>query len=114
MIRRILHSPITKLVFYYAGLLLVAGLIWWLIPPLRRVFELDLLQSSVGLDQLTSGTLVQQGFLSKPLIVPRTVIAAIGGVALVIPLSWVYMVTRREVRYDRSLTHTILILPMAV
>ena len=113
MIRRILQSPITKLALYYSGLVLLGVLIWWLIPPLRRVFEMDLLQTTVGMDDLT-GSLPREGFLTKPLVGPRTLIAVLGAVAMVVPLTWVYMVTRREVRYDRSLAHTILILPMAV
>jgi len=38
----------------------------------------------------------------------------VGALAIMIPVTWVYMVTRRQRGYDESILHTLLILPVAV
>ena len=115
MIRRILQTPFTKLAIYYAAVVLLVLVLRWLFPMLHPVFSLDLLQVSQPLDNLVGAAASRQGtFLTQPHVIIRTLIATIGGVVLVAPIAWVYMVTKREVRYDQSLVHTILILPIAV
>jgi len=42
------------------------------------------------------------------------VISMLGALGLMIPVTWVYMVTRRHRGYDESVVHTLLILPVAV
>jgi hypothetical protein len=41
-------------------------------------------------------------------------ISMLGALAIMIPVTWVYMVTRRRRGYDESVVHTLLILPVAV
>jgi polyphosphate kinase len=114
-IRRILQAPLAKLAIYYLGLIIVALLLHWLVPGLRRVFTMDLLQSSLRLEDFANlPDPGKTGFLARPLVVLRTLFASVGGIALAAPIAWIYMVTKREVRYDQSLVHTILILPIAV
>lgn len=41
-------------------------------------------------------------------------ISMLGALAIMVPVTWVYMVTRRQRGYDESVVHTLLILPVAV
>jgi hypothetical protein len=41
-------------------------------------------------------------------------ISMLGALALMVPVTWVYMLTRRQRGYDESVVHTLLILPVAV
>ena len=41
-------------------------------------------------------------------------LSMIGALSIMIPVTWVYMVTRRQRGYDESVVHTMLILPVAV
>ncbi len=42
------------------------------------------------------------------------VLAMLGALTLVIPVAWVYMLTKRSQRYDPSVVQTVIILPIAV
>jgi hypothetical protein len=41
-------------------------------------------------------------------------VCMLGALAIMIPVTWVYMVTKRQRGYDESVVHTLLILPIAV
>ena len=41
-------------------------------------------------------------------------IAMAGALAIMVPVTWIYMVTRQHRGYDESVVHTLLILPVAV
>jgi hypothetical protein len=41
-------------------------------------------------------------------------LAMLGALALMVPVTWIYMLTRSERGYDESVVHTLLILPVAV
>ncbi len=41
-------------------------------------------------------------------------VSMLGALAIMIPVTWVYMITRRHRGYDESVIHTLLILPVAV
>jgi polyphosphate kinase len=117
MLRRILDSPLIKLAVYYAGVVAAAFLLARLFPELREGLSLEHLQQpgAGGIEDLVnpSGS-TAQGFLTQPHVGARTLLAVLGGLALVAPIAWVYMVTKREVRYDQSVVHTIIMLPIAV
>jgi polyphosphate kinase len=121
MIGRVLTSPLIKVLLYYA--LLAAGvvLLAQLFPVLESAFSLERFRSLIGLGDfeavLPEGATTSAsggGFLGQPNPGLRTLIAVVGALILVIPIAWVYMVTKREVRYDQSLVHTIIMLPIAV
>jgi polyphosphate kinase len=121
MIGRVLTSPLIKVLLYYA--LLAAGvvLLAQLFPVLESAFSLERFRSLIGLGDfeavLPEGATTSEsggGFLGQPNPGLRTLIAVVGALILVIPIAWVYMVTKREVRYDQSLVHTIIMLPIAV
>ncbi len=111
-IRRILQSPVAKLLLYYVGLVLATVAITRLFPMLAVAFEpVDVPESLSLQGPPPEGS---RGFLAAPYLLLRTAIALLGALGLVVPIAWVYMVTKREVRYDQSLVHTIVMLPLAV
>lgn len=101
-----------KLLLYYAGLVLVTVALTRLFPGLAIAFQpVDVPESLSLQGPALEGS---RGFLAAPNLILRTAIALIGALLLVVPIAWVYMVTKREVRYDQSLVHTIIMLPLAV
>jgi len=117
MIRRIFGSPLARLLLYYLLLAAAALALVRLFPVLQSAFSMERLRSLVGIEDLARGvppTGAEGGFLAGSNVGLRTFIAVLGALALVIPVAQVYMATKREVRYDQSLVHTIIILPVAV
>ena len=117
MIKRIFGSPIARVLLYYLLLAAAALVLVRLFPVLQSAFSMERLRSLVGIEDLTQGvppTGAEGGFLAGGNVGLRTLIAVLGALALVIPVAQVYMATKREVRYDQSLVHTIIILPIAV
>jgi len=120
MIGRIARSPLARLVLYYALLALAIVVLLRVFPAIESIFSMDRLRSLVGLEEIAPELAQEQpaegesGFLRQPNPGLRTLLAVLGALVLVIPIAWVYMVTKREVRYDQSLVHTIIILPIAV
>jgi polyphosphate kinase len=117
MIRRIFGSPLARVLLYYALLVAAALVLVRIFPVLQSAFSMERLRSLVGIEEFAQGvppTGVEGGFLAGGNVGLRTLIAVLGALVLVIPVAQVYMATKREVRYDQSLVHTIIILPIAV
>ncbi|MEE8192824.1 MAG: DUF4956 domain-containing protein, partial [Gemmatimonadales bacterium] len=117
MIRRIFGSPLARLLLYYLLLAAAALALVRLFPVLQSAFSMERLRSLVGIEGFAQGvppTGAEGGFLARSNVGLRTFIAVLGALVLVIPVAQVYMATKREVRYDQSLVHTIIILPVAV
>lgn len=106
--------PLLRLAVYY-GLLTFA--VWALvtfvpgIPALlTRFHELP----SVADHNAIAGNAVASPLLSEGQWALITLIAMLTALALVLPVAWVYMVTKRGGRYDQSVVQTVIILPMTV
>jgi hypothetical protein len=115
------EHPLRRLIAYYA-ILLVAVVLGLLLYPGAQAILMD------G-DAVTSGvspTLLQDG-LSGPGIVAQalgpgslgelvisTLLVIFGIVALMLPVTWVYMSARRVPGHDQSVVQTLLILPIVV
>lgn len=52
--------------------------------------------------------------LGRPGAALATAVAMVGALALIIPVAWLYMRTKPRARYDASLVHTVIVLPVAV
>ena len=110
-------SPIVRLFAYYV---LLAGAVWALlslfpgIPELEQRFR-DISALSAG-SRGRSFTDVSTGLetLSQGDLVLITLLASLAALALVVPVAYVYMVTKRRRGYDQSVVQTVIILPMAV
>lgn len=115
------ERPLRRLVAYYAILIAALGLLLFLYPasqallmdgdPVTAAVSPQLLQ-----DGLNGPGMVQKalgpGSLGELLI--NTFLIIVGIVALMLPVTWVYMSTRRVSGHDQSVVQTLLILPIVV
>jgi len=112
------RGGLLRIALYY---LILAGVVFALV---RYV---PLIRDAVGGARLTGGPGVGDIFGSEtapPVGSPLTTsvwrnallatVSMLGALAIMIPVTWVYMVTKRQRGYDESVVHTLLILPVAV
>ena len=113
--------PLRRLIAYYAVLVVVLGIVLFLYPasnallmggePATSGVAPQLLQ-----DGLNAPAFVQQvlgpGSLGELLI--TTLLLIVGIVALMVPVTWVYMSARKVPGHDQSIVQTLLILPIVV
>lgn len=110
-------SPIVRLLAYYA---LLAGAVWALYTVFPGVRDLEeRFRQLSALSAASRGrtfTDVSTGLeaLSQVDLVLITLLATLAALALVIPVAYVYMVTKRRRGYDQSVVQTVIILPLAV
>lgn len=120
MIRRFFEAPVVRLVGYYTLLAVALVILVKVFPLLQSAFSMERARDLLGLDVPPElqpealGTEEAGGFLARPYPAFRTFVAIIGALLLVIPIAKVYITTKSEVRYDQSMVHTIIMLPIAV
>lgn len=115
------ERPLRRLIAYYAILVAALGILLFLYPasqalmmdgdPVTAAASPQLLQ-----DGLNGPGMVQQalgpGSLGELLV--NTMLVIFGIVALMLPVTWVYMSARRVPGHDQSIVQTLLILPIVV
>jgi hypothetical protein len=105
--------PLLRLAAYYGLLILAAWGLVTLLPGipalLARFHELP----SVA-DRNAIASNGASPLLSEMQWAAITLIAMVTATALVLPVAWVYMVTKRRGGYDQSVVQTVIILPMTV
>ena len=115
------ERPLRRLIAYYAVLVAVTGIVLFLYPASRDLLmDGDPVISAVSPQLLQDGLngpgIVQQalgaGSLGELLI--NTLLVIVGIVALMLPVTWVYMSARRVPGHDQSVVQTLLILPIVV
>jgi polyphosphate kinase len=124
MIRRFFQSPVVRTVGYYILLAVALVVLVKLLPLLQSAFSMERARELFGYnvpgatdippELQQPGTEGAGGFLAKPYPALRTFVAILGALLLAIPIAKVYMTTKRETRYDQSMVHTIIMLPIAV
>jgi len=115
--------PIIRFIGYYVALVGVAALLATFVPAVQRAFVSPIVVPGIGMD---AGALLEPGapLTGTPAVAPgpfggsleralTTALVSLGLLALIMPVSWVYMYTRRF-RYDRALVQSIIILPLVV
>jgi hypothetical protein len=115
-IARVWRSPFTRLVLYYIGLVVLAALVVLAFPglvaKLQQFRELSAISVFAG-----KGKQIEQptgvATLSEADLAVITAVAMIAALLLVLPVAWVYLVTKRQRGYDRSVVQTVTVLPMA-
>jgi hypothetical protein len=118
--RRISRTfPLFGLLLYYAGLVFAAGVLIAFVPGFREALVAPITEPPRGqVDELLTG--------GHPVVTgPPTPWPGLGGrgllaltamswaLAVALPVAWVLMRTRR-LRYDPSLVHTLIVLPVVV
>lgn len=105
------RAPFLKLTIYYALLSLVVWLLVRFIPTIPAL--LTRFRDSPSADSLVAGVAAAPP-LSQGEWALLTFVAMLTAIALVLPVAWVYMVTKRSGGYDQSVVQTVIILPMTV
>ena len=115
------ERPLRRMIAYYAILVAVVGIVLFLYPASKTLLmDGDPVTSGVSPQLLQDGLngpgMVQQvlgpGSLGELLI--NTLLVILGIVALMLPVTWVYMSARRVPGHDQSVVQTLLILPIVV
>lgn len=105
-----IRAPFLKLTIYYALLSLVVWLLVRFIPTIPAL--LTRFRDSPSADSLVAAAVDPS--LSQGEWALLTFVAMLTAIALVLPVAWVYMVTKRRGGYDQSVVQTVIILPMTV
>jgi len=117
---RVRTSPYFRLTAYYALLGLGVWALIGQVPAIPQLFdhlrEISLLGSVAGrvpeLQQLAGGG--GAGQLSHGELALVTLLSMLTALVLVLPVAWVYMLTKQRSGYDQSVVQTVIILPMTV
>jgi hypothetical protein len=115
--------PFVTLLLYYLVLVLVVVLLSGLFPVVRQAFFTPVELATTSREQAIS---LLQGDVTAPAISTEmetlrraldrsltTCLVILGAIALVVPVGWVYMQTKR-LRYDPALVRAVVILPIVV
>jgi hypothetical protein len=114
------QMPWLRFFGYYAVIVAAAAVLIRYVPAVRQAFVSEIVATPLpGRNELLSelpaapapgGVAALDASLERIL---TTSLIALGTLALVLPVAWVYMFTRRF-RYDRSLVQSVIILPLVV
>lgn len=117
--RSVRGSGLMRVFAYYAVFSVVLAALVQLVPAVRdAVAGVRLSQLDGGLDLLgvdapsPVGELLQGAQTWSGAVI--AFISMLGALSIMIPVTWVYMVTHRHRGYEESVVHTLLILPVAV
>src|SRR5256886_2405057 len=107
-----------KLAAYYVLLGLAAWLLIRFVPSipqlLARFREVSLLETVASRNRLVEEATAAAGTLSQGQWALVTFLSMLTALVLVLPVSWVYMLTKQRSGYDQSVVQTVIILPMTV
>jgi hypothetical protein len=113
--------PVRRLVAYYLVLGAVVGTLMYFFPVVDQVIgsaELDeaVTGSQVLVDGLQADTIrgVDAALSPRLALALTTLIILLGVLALMLPVSWVYMSTRYNKSHDQQVAQTLIFLPLVV
>lgn len=108
--------PVQKLVLYYLGLGLVVALLYQVNPGLQGVFSMDRFAQAVatGKDALTGAAGGEVVHGSPATAALEAVVVMLGAVILMVPVAWVYILTRSKKGFSQSTVQTLIFLPIVV
>jgi hypothetical protein len=105
---------VARLAIYYVVLCGVAALLSRYVPALRDAFSFAGLEGG-GDDGGFAGALRDAGtFVGGPVGAGTVLLALVGGLLLMIPVAWVYTITKQRQGYDQSVVQTMFLLPVTV
>ena len=107
--------PVQQIFGYYAGLALVVLVLWYIDPNMQGVFTMERFSEAVA----TGGRTLREDEGSFVNIAPgmmafESVMAMAGAVLLMIPVAWVYILTRARRGFNQSTVQTLIFLPIVV
>ena len=111
-------SPYLRLAAYYVLLGLAVWLLMRFLPGipqlLDHVRQVSLLQAVASRGRLVDEATEAAATLSQGEWALVTFLSMLTALLLVLPVSWVYMLTKQRSGYDQSVVQTVIILPMTV
>jgi len=116
---RISEDPVVRVGAYYVLLAAGTALAWQVFPGLSAVFSAERLEEINPTGSQTDQLLEALG-TSAPAMVPpvalavTTALCMIGAFLLMLPVSWVYILTRQKKGFRQSVVQTLIILPIVV
>ncbi|MGH7526464.1 MAG: hypothetical protein ACREMX_07145, partial [Gemmatimonadales bacterium] len=116
---RLGEDPVVRVAAYY--LLLAAGtaLVWQIFPGIHSVFSAERLDAInqtglSGSEPLFESLDASGGVPGPALLALTTALCMAGAFLLMLPVSWVYILTRQKKGFRQSVVQTLLILPIVV
>jgi hypothetical protein len=112
--------PVRRLIAYYAFLGAVAFILYQFVPPIHRLFAVIPADQLADTPQLLEDGLANAGQVTTTSAVPRldfavrTAVAFISVLALMLPVSWVYMSIGKDRRHNQTVAQTLIVLPLVV
>jgi hypothetical protein len=113
--------PMRRLVTYYVVLAVATAIPIYQFPIVDRMFSGERAEQLAGAPQLLQDGLAMGKAVSPALdLVPRlelalsTTLICLGALALMLPVSWVYMSTKRTPGHNQSVVQALIILPIIV
>jgi hypothetical protein len=118
-ITRLVASPVARVFIYYAALGGAVLLLARFLPGFQRtLFSTPAIApGGVGVPGLSFEGLAAGDAAGSTLswsVAVATVVSMLGALIIMLPVGWVYIITRQRRGYDQAVVHTLLILPIAV
>jgi hypothetical protein len=116
---RISEDPVVRVAAYYVLLAAATALVWQVFPGLAAVFSAERL-AEVSSSPSQNDPLLDALGGTPPVMAPPVVLAVTtalcmaGSFLLMLPVSWVYILTRQKKGYRQSVVQTLMILPIVV
>jgi hypothetical protein len=117
---RISENPVVRVAAYYVLLAAATALVWQVFPGLAAVFSAERLaevsssasQPDPLLDALGGAP---SPVMARPLaLAVTTALCMLGSFLLMLPVTWVYILTRQRKGFRQSVVQTLIILPIVV
>jgi Domain of unknown function (DUF4956) len=116
---RIIDDPVVRVAAYYVLLAAATALVWQVFPGLAAVFSAERL-AGVSATTSHSDPLLDALGGAPPVMAPPVALAVttamcmIGSFLLMLPVTWVYILTRQKKGFRQSVVQTLIILPIVV
>jgi hypothetical protein len=117
---RISEHPVVRVAAYYVLLAAGTALAWQVLPGLEAVFSAQRLEAINQTRSQADPLLEALGASSAPTMAPPVALAVttglcmIGAFLLMLPVSWIYILTRQKKGFRQSVVQTLIILPIVV
>jgi polyphosphate kinase len=109
------RSPVVRVTFYYVIGVGAALALLKLVPALGVYFSPGPLGLIPSADEFAAAAgQGARGPAGPAVSAVQAVLSIVGALALSVPVAWVYTLTKEDVKYDDSVVHTVIILPMVV
>jgi hypothetical protein len=112
-------DPVVRVAAYYVVLAAATAVVWQVFPSLHTIFSAERLDA-LSQQPVNSGNFLDAfdaGFVGLPapaVLALTTALCMSGAFLLMLPVCWVYILTRQKKGYTQSVVQTLIILPIVV